>query len=32
MPNPLESLPGAVILGVIATFALYRLAEWLMGG
>jgi len=32
MPNPLDSLPGTVILGVIATFALYQVALWLMGG
>ncbi len=32
MPNPLDSLLGTVILGVIATFALYHFAAWLMGG
>lgn len=32
MPNPLDSLWGVVILGVVATFALYRFAAWLMGG
>ena len=32
MPNPLDSLLGTVILGVIATFALYHVAKWLMVG
>jgi hypothetical protein len=31
MPNPLDSLWGTVILGVILTIALYRVASWLMG-
>jgi hypothetical protein len=31
MPNPLDSLAGTVILGVIATFVLYQFAAWLMG-
>lgn len=32
MPNPLDSLWATVILGIIATFALYHFAAWLMGG
>lgn len=32
MPNPLDSLLGTVILGVITTFALYHVAKWLMVG
>jgi hypothetical protein len=32
VPNPLDSLWGTVILGVIVTMVLYQVAIWLMGG
>jgi hypothetical protein len=32
VPNPFDSLWGTVIIGVIATIALYQLALWLTGG
>ncbi len=31
MPNPLDSLWGTVITGVIVTVVLYYVAVWLMG-
>ncbi len=31
MPNPLDSLWGTVIAGVIVTIGLYFVARWLMG-
>ena len=32
MPNPLDSLWGTVITGVVLTIVLYYVARWLIGG